>query len=92
LFPVKKRLENIVKKTVDEKDYGEWVDKLAKKPELEFYHCSQPSITMNKWYELWNYERSKLITDIIRLSCGSLTVRNDRFGNAGTLSGICSAC
>ena len=68
-FPAKNVLKAAIKKAVYEKDCGEWVDKFGKKPELKFYLCSQPSITMNKWYDLWNYAQSKhaQITDKIRL-------------------------
>ena len=46
--------KKIVKKAVYENDHCEWVDKIGRKRELEFYLWSQPCITMNYWYDLWN--------------------------------------
>ena len=66
-----------------------WI-KLEEKKELEFYRWSQPCITMSSWYYLWKQGHSKQIIDILWLLCGSLAVKKERFGNPGTLTGICS--
>lgn len=93
-FPSKRRWKDIVKSAVYGKDQNDWVDKINKKSELKFFLPCHPLIGTSKWYELWYYSpsHSKKITDVIRLLCGSLTVKNDRFGNAGTLAATCSAC
>ena len=91
-FPVKIIWKKIVKKAVYESDHYEWVDKIERKKELELYLWSQPCISLSIWYDLWKCGQSKQIIDILRLLCGSLTVNKDRFGNPGTLNGICSAC
>ena len=91
-FPTKTTWKKIVKKAIYENDHCEWVDKIARKKELKFYRWSQPCITMSNWYDLWKYGHSKQIIDILRLLCGSLTLKKERFGNPGTLNGICSAC
>ena len=47
---------------------------------------------MSTLYDLRKYGSSKQIVNILRLLCGSLMVNKERFGNPGTLNGICSAC
>ena len=93
-FPAKTTWKEIVKNAVDENDHCEWMDKIGRKKELELYRWSQPRISMSTWYNLWKYGNSKQIVDIFRLLCGSnpLTANKERFGNLGTLIGICSAC
>ncbi|CAB4010176.1 Hypothetical predicted protein [Paramuricea clavata] len=68
-FPAKSIWKKIVKKAVYESDHYEWVDKIERKKEHEFYLWSQPCISLSIWYDLWKYGQSKQITDILRLLC-----------------------
>ena len=64
-FPVKIIWKKIVKKAVYESDHYEWVDKIERKEELEFYFWSQLCISLSIWYDLWKYGQSKRIIDIL---------------------------
>ena len=68
--------------------------KYTRNRKSNFFLSCHPLIGISKWYELWNFSslHSSQITDVIRLLCGSLTVKNDRLGNAGTLTETCSTC
>lgn len=93
-FPSKARWKSIVISAITKKGQLDWVEKIRQKSVSQLYLAAHPSLELSKWYDLWNYSpsKSKMITDVIRLICGSLTISNNRLGNDGTLSGVCSAC
>ena len=73
-FPSKSGWKNIVKSAVHGKDQNDWVNKINKKSQLNFFLSCHPLIGISKWYELWNFSslHSRPITDVIQLLCGSL--------------------
>ena len=52
-FPSKSRRKNIVKSAVYGKDQNDWVKKISKKSQLNFFLSCHPLIWISKWYELW---------------------------------------
>ena len=93
-FPSKNRWKTIAKRATHEKDQQEWISRIHQKTGLQLYFASLPVLEVSKWYQVWNYSsmHSRQIIDVVRLICVSLTIKNNRLGNDGTLTRICPAC
>ena len=93
-FPSKNRWKTIAKRATHEKDQQDWISRIHQKTGLQLYFASLPVLEVSKWYQVWNYSsmHSRQIIDVVRLICVSLTIKNNRLGNDGTLTRICPAC